>query len=96
MREHSDFIEDLKLIDIQLEDNTYISFKGDYQEIASRIGRILILGEWDDNLKQIPLRWLRSDHAPLALQGEHETNKNYFKFENCWPGTEGFNVRIKD
>lgn len=45
MREFSDFIEDLKLIDTQLEDNTYIWFKVDYLEIASRIDRILILGE---------------------------------------------------
>ncbi|KAG5621167.1 hypothetical protein H5410_006385 [Solanum commersonii] len=61
MKEFSDFIEDMKLVDLQLED-----------EAASRIDRILISEEWDDkfqNLKQIPLQRLISDHIPIALLG---------------------------
>ncbi|WMV58328.1 hypothetical protein MTR67_051713 [Solanum verrucosum] len=59
MKEFFDFIEDMKLVDLQLEDVTYTWFKGDQQEAASRIDRILISEEWDDkfqNLKQIPLQ----------------------------------------
>lgn len=100
MREFSDFIEYLKLIDIQLEDGPYTWFRGDNQDIASRIDRILISEEWDDsfnNIKQVALQRLRSDHTPIALLGGvWNQNKNYFKFENWWLGTERFTNRIKD
>lgn len=72
MREFCDIIEELMLIDIQHEDCNYTWFKGDNQEIASRIDRILFSEEWDDNfnnLKQMPLQRLRSDHSPIVLQG---------------------------
>ncbi|XP_060202490.1 uncharacterized protein LOC132630925 [Lycium barbarum] len=71
MKEFSDFIEDMNLIDLQLQDATYTWFKGYNQEIASRIDRILISEEFDDsfsNLKQFPLQRLISDHIPVALQ----------------------------
>lgn len=45
MREISDVIEELKLIDIQLEDNHYTWFKGDNQKIASMIYIILFSEE---------------------------------------------------
>jgi len=63
MKEFSDFIKDMKLVDLQLEDGTYTWFKGDQHEAASRIDRILIFKDWDDkfqNLKQIPLQRLNS------------------------------------
>lgn len=65
MKDFSDFIEEMNLIDLQMEDATFTWFKGDNQEVASRIDRILISKEWDDsfnNLKQIPLQRLASDH----------------------------------
>uniref|UniRef100_A0A0V0IEM2 Putative ovule protein n=1 Tax=Solanum chacoense TaxID=4108 RepID=A0A0V0IEM2_SOLCH len=83
MREFSDFIEDLKLLDIQLEDGQYTWFKRDNQDIASRIDRILISKEWDENfnnIKQIALQRLGSDHTPIALLGVWNQNKSYFKF----------------
>lgn len=85
MREFPDVIEDLKLIDIQREDNKFTWFKGDNQNIASRIDRILFSEEWDEsvnNLKQMSLQRLGSHHSPIALQGVWNKNKNYFKFEN--------------
>lgn len=86
MREFSDFIEDMNLVDLQLENANYTWFKGDQQKTASRIDRILISDEWDDNfknLKQLPLKSLSSDHIPIALLGgSWKKNKNYFKFEN--------------
>ena len=100
MREFSDFIEDLKLLDTQLEDGQYTWFNGDNQNIASKIDRILISKEWDEsfnNIKQIALQRLGSDHTPIALLGGvWNQNKNYFKFENWWLDTEGFTNRIKE
>ncbi|KAG5586475.1 hypothetical protein H5410_046909 [Solanum commersonii] len=98
MKEFSDVIDDLKLLDLQLEDNNYPWFKGDNLEAASRIDRILILEEWDEsfnNIKQNALQRLVSDHSPVALQGGvWNKKKNHFKFENWWLGTEGFTDRI--
>ena len=100
MREFSDFIEDLKLLDTQLENGQYTWFKGDNQDIASRIDRILKSKEWDEifnNIKQIALQRLGSDHTPIALLGGvWNQNKNYFKFENWWLETDGFTNRIKE
>ncbi|XP_060210641.1 uncharacterized protein LOC132637591 [Lycium barbarum] len=100
MVEFSDFIEDMNLIDLQLEDGNYTWFKGDNQDRASRIDRFLISEEWDDsfsNIKQIPLQRLASDHIPLALEGgTWNRSKNYFKFENWWLGTTGFNDRVQE
>lgn len=72
MKEFSDFIEDMKLIDFQLQDATYTWFKGEQHEVAPRIDRILNSEEQDanfNNLKHVPLQRLSSDHIPLALLG---------------------------
>ncbi|WMV30152.1 hypothetical protein MTR67_023537 [Solanum verrucosum] len=100
MREFSDFKEDMELVDMQLEDAAYTWFKGGQQEAASRIDRIVISKEWDDtfnNLKQIPLQRLGSDHIPIPLiTGCWERNKSYFKFENWWLQSEGFVDRVRE
>ncbi|KAG5591959.1 hypothetical protein H5410_042473 [Solanum commersonii] len=88
MKEFLDFIEDMKLVDLQLED------------AASMIYRILISKDWDgkfQNLKQIPLQKLSSDHIPIALLGgSWERNKGYFKFENWWFRVEGLIDTVRD
>nr|XP_016484663.1 PREDICTED: uncharacterized protein LOC107805183 [Nicotiana tabacum] len=100
MVEFSDFIEDMNLIDLRLEDSSFTWFKGDNQDMASRIDKFLIFEEWDDsfsNIKQIPLQRLTSDHIPVALQGgTWNRNKNYVKFENWWLGTAGFKDKVKE
>ncbi|WMV37016.1 hypothetical protein MTR67_030401 [Solanum verrucosum] len=100
MREFSDFIEDMGLIDLQMENATFTWYKGDNHEVASRIDRILFSKEWEESfndLKVIPLQRIISDHVPLALQGgTWNKNKRYFKFENWWLDTEGFTDRVKD
>lgn len=53
MREISVVIDELKLIDIQLEDNHFTWFKGDNQKIASRIDRIFFSEEWDESFKNL-------------------------------------------
>ncbi|KAF3628140.1 hypothetical protein FXO37_29530 [Capsicum annuum] len=52
MREFSDFIEDMCLIVLELEDAKYTWFKGENHEAASRIDRILIFEEWDDAITE--------------------------------------------
>lgn len=47
MLEFSNFIEDMKLVDLELEDASYTWFKGDQHKVASRIDMILISKEWD-------------------------------------------------
>lgn len=66
MKEFSDVIEDLNLIDLQLEDNNYTWFKRDNLEAALRIDRILVLEEWDDNFNNTrPNALQRSDQATI-------------------------------
>jgi len=99
MREFSDLIEDLNLVDLQLENAKFTWFKGDNHLIASRIDRVLVSQEWDDafsNLKQYTMQRILSDHSPITLQGgSWKKSKSYFKFENWWLGTEGFIDRVR-
>ncbi|WMV13881.1 hypothetical protein MTR67_007266 [Solanum verrucosum] len=99
MREFSDLIEDLNLVDLQLENAKFTWFKGDNHLIASRIDRVLVSQEWDDafrNLKQYTMQRILSDHSPITLQGgSWKKSKSYFKFENWWLGTEGFIDRAR-
>lgn len=94
LREFSDLIEDLNLVDLQLENAKFTWFKGDNHLIASRIDRVLVSQEWDDafsNLKQYTMQRILSDHSPITLQdGSWKKSKTYFKFEKRWLGTEGF------
>ncbi|XP_075111257.1 uncharacterized protein LOC142181712 [Nicotiana tabacum] len=96
MVEFSDFIEDMELIDLQLEGDPNTWFKGDNHTTASRIDRFLISEKWDDsfrNIKQTLQQRLISDHVPVALCcGAWEQAKSYFKFENWWLISEGFDV----
>lgn len=100
MREFSDFVEDMGLIDLQMENATFTWYKGYNHEVASRIVKILISEEWDEsfnNLKLIPLQRIISDHVPLALQGgTWNKHKRYFKFKNWWLDTKGFTDKVRD
>uniref|UniRef100_A0A0V0HVN8 Putative ovule protein n=1 Tax=Solanum chacoense TaxID=4108 RepID=A0A0V0HVN8_SOLCH len=99
MVEFSDFIEDLELIDLPLEGGTHTWFRGDTNNVASRIDRILFTTEWSEQfskMKQVALQRLTSDHVPIALHcGPWDLNKSYFKFENWWLNTEGFIDKIR-
>nr|XP_016436162.1 PREDICTED: uncharacterized protein LOC107762331 [Nicotiana tabacum] len=98
MTEFSDFIEDMELVDLQLEAEITHGLVG--AETSSRIDRFLISVEWNDcfrNIKQEILPRVCSDHTPLILQcGNWEQTKSYFKFENWWLETEGFNDRVQN
>ena len=99
MIEFSDLIEDMDFVDLQLVGGNYTWFKGDNNNVASRIDRILIFKEWDANFQQnstMVLQRLCSNQSPIALQcGAWEQNKSYFKFDNWWLNTEGFVEKIK-
>ncbi|KAG5630486.1 hypothetical protein H5410_002203 [Solanum commersonii] len=85
IREFSDLIEDLNLIDLQLANAKFTWFKGDNHQIASRIDRILYTTQR-----------IMSDHFPVTLQGgSWKKNKSYFKFESWWLRTDGFTDRIR-
>ncbi|XP_049414636.1 uncharacterized protein LOC125877362 [Solanum stenotomum] len=99
MVEFLDFIEDLELIDLPLEGGTQTWFRGDTNNIASRIDRIIFTTEWSEQfskIKQAALQRLTSDHVPIALHcGPWDLNKSYFKFENWWLNTEEFIDKIR-
>lgn len=70
MREFSDRIEDMDLIDLQLSGGIYTWYKGENHTTASRIDMILVSTEWNDlfsDLKQTILQRVPSDHVPIAL-----------------------------
>lgn len=49
-----------------------------------------------EKFKLSTLQRIVSDHSALMLQcGEWGSTKSYFKFENWWLTTEGFNDRVK-
>ncbi|XP_060216839.1 uncharacterized protein LOC132644270 [Lycium barbarum] len=99
MTDFSDFIEDMELIDLELSGGNFTWKKGDRFTIAARIDRFLFCEEWDANfrnIKQSIIHRVTSDHSPIMLQcGGWETTNSYFKFENWWLDTEGFNERVK-
>jgi len=98
MREFSECIEDMDLIDLQLSGGRYTWYKGDNHITASRIDRIMVSTEWNNlftNIKQTTMQRVTSDHIPIALLcGHWEQSKSYFKFENWWLN-QGFVERIK-
>ncbi|XP_019242211.1 PREDICTED: uncharacterized protein LOC109222297 [Nicotiana attenuata] len=99
MLDFSEFINDKGLADIHLMGGRFTWKKGVDHNIAARLDRFLVSEEWDEgfrNINQSILHRVTSDHSPLLLQsGNWEPVKSYFKFENWWLLTEGFNERIK-
>lgn len=67
--------------------------------IAARLDRFLISMDCNEsfrNIKQSIHHRVTSDHSHVMLQcGNWDPVKFYFKFENWWLQTEGFQTRIK-
>lgn len=62
----------------------FIWFKGDKNNAASRIDRVLIYKEWVDNfskIKQVVLQRLCLDHNPVALQCGNNQNVSWKHWE---------------
>ena len=88
MKDFSEFIQDMGLIDLPLHGATYTWTRGEDFLQASRIDRFLISAEWNEFfgvVKQVALPRVLSDHSPLALEsGDWTSDPSYFKFENMW------------
>ncbi|XP_075087637.1 uncharacterized protein LOC142169644 [Nicotiana tabacum] len=100
MRNFSDAINDLPLVDPPLFGGSFTWNKGNNQGIASRIDRFLFSIEWDEhfrNIRQSTLPRITSDHCPIKLTcGDWEQRKpSYFKFANWWLEVDGFKDLVK-
>ncbi|WMV31904.1 hypothetical protein MTR67_025289 [Solanum verrucosum] len=99
MKDFSEFIQDMGLIDLPLHGATYTWTRGEDFLQASRIDRFLISAEWNEFfgvVKQVALPRVLSDHSPLALEsGDWTSDPSYFKFKNMWLQHEGFHDMVK-
>lgn len=99
MRNFSNVIQDLCLVDLPLQGTFYTWTRGEDIIQASRIDRFFISNEWNDSfskINQIALPNVISDHIPLMLEcGDRNTNPSYFKCENIWLGMKGFMNKVK-
>ena len=66
MIEFSDLIEDMDFVDLQLVGGNYTWFKGDNNNVASRIDRILISKEWMLTLAEFN-KWCYRDCAHITF-----------------------------
>lgn len=94
MRNFSEIIEDLRLMDLPLQGAQYTWSRGEDTLQASKIDRFLVSAEWNEcfkAIKQLALPKVISDHKPLLLEsGVWGSTPSYFKFENIWLQKEGF------
>ena len=98
MEKFSEFIEDLKLIDLPLEGGSYTWSSGTDQSSMSRIERVLVSHEWKQHFPNVFQRILPrifSDHFPILLEaGGMARGKSPFRFENMWLKMDGFVDRV--
>lgn len=91
IKDFSDCIKELELIDPLLTGGKYTWFKGITQGSA-RIDRFLFFSEWAEEFrmdKQEIMQRIISDLVPLQLLcGEWGETGSYFKFENWWMEVE--------
>ncbi|KAG5617007.1 hypothetical protein H5410_016831 [Solanum commersonii] len=78
-------METWNLMDLDLAGGELTWRRGDRHSTAARLDRFLISEEWDSNFRNIK-------QSVLQIMG---TTKSYFKFENWWLTTDGFNDRVK-
>ena len=94
----SEFIEDLNLIDLPLEGGSYTWSSGSDQPSMSRIDRVLVSHDWQEQYLDVTQRILPrlvSDHFPILVEvGGMARGKSPFKFENMWLKTDGFTDRV--
>lgn len=99
MKDFSELIQDLCIIDLPLQGDQYTWSRGENHIQASRIDRFMISTEWSDSfkiVKQMALPKVISDHRPILLEsGDWEATPSYFKFENMWLQAEGFLDKVK-
>lgn len=100
MRNFSEIISDLQLINLSLLVAQYTWSRGENNLQASRIDRFLISTEWNESfksIKQLAMPRPISDHKPLMLEsGDWSSTLSYFKFENMLLQQEGFMDMVKE
>lgn len=73
MKDFSEAIEDLGIIDLPLHGAIYTWARGENSDQASRIDKFLISQEWNESfkaVKQLALPNVISDHMPLLLESD--------------------------
>jgi hypothetical protein len=99
MRNFSDFISELGLLDLPLLDGQFTWSNNQDPLAKSRIDRFLVSLDWEDhflNLVQKSLPHLLSDHCPIMLDsGGFMHGKSYFRFENMLLRQEDFAENVK-
>ena len=80
----SEFIEDLNLIDLPLEGGSYTWSSGSDQPSMSRIDRVLVSHDWEEQYPYVTQRILPrpvSDHFLILMEvGGMATEKSSFRF----------------
>ena len=96
MREFSDFIFSMGLIDLPMEGG---SFTWSNARSRSRIDRFLCSLTLEDHFSKLVQRRLPrllSDHFPISLScGFMQRRKSPFRFENMWLKSDGFINRVQ-
>ena len=93
MRQFSEFIDEMKLIDLPLLRGNFTWSGGLQNQNLARLDRFLVSQDWIDhhgNVVQLKLPRPTSNHAPLLLDcGEMRRGPTPFRFENMWLKAEG-------
>jgi exonuclease III len=99
MRNFSDFISEMELIDLPLMEGPFTWSNNQDPPSKSRIDRFLLSSDWEDHFGQLAQKAiprLLSDHCPIILDsGGFIRGKSYFKFENMWLRHEDFAEKVK-
>ena len=99
MERFSEFIEDLNLIDLPLEEGSYNWSSGTDQPSMSKIDRALITHDWEEHYSDVIQRILTRpilDHSPILLEArEMARAKSPFRFGNMWLKTDGIVDRVQ-
>ena len=94
----SEFIGDLNLIDLPLEGGRYTWSSGLDQPSMSRIDRVLVSHDWEEQYPDVTQRILPrpiSYHFPILVEvGGMARGKSLFRFENMWLKMDGFTDRV--
>ena len=95
----SEFVEDLNLIDLPLEGGSYTWSRGSNRPSMSRIDRVLVSHDWEEQYLDVTQRILPrlvSDHFPILVEvGGMARGKSPFRFENMWLKMDGFIDRVQ-